>query len=215
MKEKFKFWAVTNAAYLLSRLTSGTLRTEVKNEYRLEENEQSGKGVILSVWHGQLWFPTYYWRNRGYVGLASESRDGEYITEVMEKLGWDMVRGSASRGGSRSLIKLIRRLRRGEVVGITPDGPTGPRREVKPGIIYLAQKTDSIIIPIGVAFRKKKMFSSWDRFELPCPLTKAGLVLGNPLEVNEKELTEEKLFDYSNKLEEKTSLAIEEAEELI
>ncbi len=102
--------------------------------------------------------------------MASRSRDGDYISRILNKLGWEVVRGSTSKGGARSLLKLIKKLREGKSLGITPDGPRGPIHKVKPGIIYLAQKSNALIIPIGVAFSKKKVFSSWDRFSFSLSL---------------------------------------------
>ena len=214
MKEDCKLKVITSAAYWLAKLTNGTLQREIKNEEVIDKLQADGKSIIFAFWHGHLWFPVYYWQDRGYVGLASESRDGEYISRVLRRFGWRIVRGSTTRGGARSIIKLIRKLEQGKSVVITPDGPTGPRHEVKSGVVYLAQKTDSAILPVGVSFSRKKIFSSWDKFELPWPFAKASLVYGNPIQITE-ELTQEVKKEYQGVVKEKLDAANRKAEKLL
>ncbi|PRX35722.1 hypothetical protein BX659_101216 [Orenia metallireducens] len=214
MKEGLKYELIPQFAYLLERITSGTLKVEVKNEDRLLKAKKSGKSVILAFWHGQLWFPAYYLKNRGYVGLASQSRDGEYISRVFKKMGWEMVRGSTSKGGARSLLRLIKKLKSGKNIAITPDGPRGPRHQAQAGIVYLAQKSNSVIIPGGVAFSKEKVFDSWDRFQLPLPFSKASLVFGDNIEVKE-DLVENGLEEYRKSVEDGLNSAVETAKNML
>ncbi|GAB6137336.1 lysophospholipid acyltransferase family protein [Halanaerobaculum tunisiense] len=181
MKEKMIPWL----AYWLSRLTNGSLRLQVKGRDQVTKLQKSNQQIIFAMWHGHLWLPVYYLADKDYVALASRSDDGEYISRVLAKFGWEVVRGSTSRGGARSLLQLVKKLRAGKNIAITPDGPRGPRHQVKSGVLYLAQKTDSVIIPLGVAFNRKKVFSSWDQFELPYPFTKSALVYGRPIEITE------------------------------
>jgi lysophospholipid acyltransferase (LPLAT)-like uncharacterized protein len=210
----FKFKAVTSAAYWLAKLTNGTLRLTVKGEDKLRSLQKEGRGVILALWHGKLWIPAYYWGDRGYIALASQSRDGDYITKVLHKLGWQVVRGSTSKGGARSLLKLIKKIKAGRTVVITPDGPTGPRHQVKSGVLYLAAKTDSVIVPIGVSSKTQKEFASWDKFELPYPFSRAALVYGEPMEVEDK-LSEDQKKSYKAELEHRLTGAGNRAESIL
>ncbi|AGB42295.1 hypothetical protein Halha_2421 [Halobacteroides halobius DSM 5150] len=205
MKKRIIPWL----AYWLSKMTNGSLRLQVKNESRVTNLQKDNKQIIFAMWHGQLWLPVYHLRNKGHIALASQSDDGEYISQVLNKLGWGVVRGSTSRGGARSLLKLVKEIRRGKNVAITPDGPTGPRHKVKSGILYLAQKTNSTIIPLGVSFSKKKVFNSWDKFELPYPLAKGALVYGKPLEVTEVNEC------YQQKLKEHLEAAVVSAQKML
>jgi len=214
MREGLKYELIPQFAYMLQRITSGTLKVEVKNEDRLLEAKKSGKSVILAFWHGQLWFPAYYLKNRGYVGLASQSRDGEYISRVLKKMGWEMVRGSTSKGGARSLLRLIKKLQAGKNIAITPDGPRGPRHQAQSGIVYLAQKSNSVIIPGGVAFSKEKVFNSWDRFQLPLPFSKVVLNFGDSIEVEEN-LSDDNLEEYKKFVEEGLNSAVKTAKNML
>lgn len=208
-----KQFFISEVAYWLSQLTNRSLNLTVKNEGELAEIKDSGRNIIFAVWHEHLWLPVYYLRNRDCAALASESRDGEYITGVLERLNWEVVRGSTSRGGIRSLMKLIKKLRQGQEVAITTDGPTGPRRQVKPGIYYLAKKTDSVIVPLGVAFKTKKVFNSWDRFKLPAPFTKASLVFGEGITIAQENA--EDIDYYQELIKDRINQTIQTAEEVL
>ena len=211
--QNIKQYLISTTAYCLSQLINRSLNVKIKNEEKLAKIKAEGKNIIFALWHEHLWFPLYHLRTRDCVTLASESRDGEYIAGVLDRMQWETVRGSTSRGGTRSLLRLIKKLRQGKEVAITTDGPTGPRREVKPGIYYLAKKTDSVIIPLGVAFQKKKRFNSWDRFQLPAPFTKAVLVYGAGIEVAEDNADD---VDYYQQLiKEKINETITEAEDIL
>ncbi|MFO7820251.1 MAG: lysophospholipid acyltransferase family protein [Halanaerobacter sp.] len=211
--ENLKGSIISNLAYWLSCLSNSSLNLKVQNEARLAEIKESGRNIIFALWHEHLWLPVYYLSKRDCVTLASESRDGEYITGVLERLDWEVVRGSTSQGGTRSLLRLIKRLKQGQEAAITVDGPTGPRREVKPGIYYLAKKTESVVIPVGVAFKRKKVFNSWDRFKLPAPFTKAVLTFGAGIMV-EAESSEDAAY-YQELIGDQINAAIKEAEEML
>ncbi|MCK8816353.1 lysophospholipid acyltransferase family protein [Natroniella sulfidigena] len=215
MKEQLKLKLIPNSALLLAKVINSTLSLEVQGAKRVNQLLAGDKSVIFAPWHGQLWLPSYYLRNQGYVALASQSRDGEYISRLLNKLGWEVVRGSTSRGGARSLLKLVKKLRQGKQIAITPDGPRGPIHQVKPGVVYLAQKTDSIIIPIGVSYTKKKEFSSWDRFWLPAPFSKAALVFGAGLEIKEDKLSTVEIENYQKLLGQKINQAGQAAEKIL
>ncbi|WP_408955153.1 lysophospholipid acyltransferase family protein [Natroniella sp. ANB-PHB2] len=215
MKEQLKLKLIPNLALLLARMINSSLRLEVRGEERVNKLLAGDKSIIFALWHGQLWLPSYHFRDQGYVALASQSRDGEYISRLLQKLGWEVVRGSTSRGGARSLLRLVKKLRQGKHIAITPDGPRGPIHQVKPGVVYLAQKTDSIIIPIGVSYTKKKIFSSWDHFWLPAPFSKAALVYGAGLEIKEDKLSNVEIEDYQRLLGQKINQAGQAAEKVL
>ncbi|MGM0601829.1 MAG: lysophospholipid acyltransferase family protein [Bacillota bacterium] len=199
------------AAYLLICLINSTLNIKVEGWDEAEKHLNNSGAVIFSAWHGKTWVPVYFLRSKGIYALASLSRDGGYMTGVLNRLGWNVIRGSSSRGGSRSLLSLFRRLKRGESAALTPDGPTGPIYEVKPGIIFLQERSDGVIIPIGVDSSYKKNFSSWDNYMLPLPFSKTALVFGDAVTFDKNLAVEEK----QQILKEKMQKAERRASELI
>jgi lysophospholipid acyltransferase (LPLAT)-like uncharacterized protein len=114
--------------------------------------------------------------------MASLSRDGELTARVATALGWTVVRGSTSRGGRAGLLALYRGMTRlGLSPVVLPDGPRGPRREPKPGVVVLAQMAAAPIVPFACVPRRSVVLGSWDRMLLPLPLTSIRLALGEPL----------------------------------
>tara|TARA_Y100000022_G_C13229527_1_gene366634 strand:+ start:659 stop:1318 length:660 start_codon:yes stop_codon:yes gene_type:complete len=143
------------------------------------------KSIILCCWHGQLLIPFMHLMNKKYYGLASLNRDGELISKIGKQLGWKMLRGSSSRGGSKIFVEIVKILRQpSSVVGITPDGPKGPEKIPKPGVIRAAQKTGAFIVPVSSMSTKNWQFINWHTFYLEKPFGKIFLQYGEPLQFN-------------------------------
>jgi len=177
--------AAVGAAAMLGR---GYLRLlQVTTRFRhegleaaLQAREQRGP-LLWCFWHNRLLGPLIPHRNCQAGVVISQSRDGELITRIVEGFGYVGLRGSSSRGGSDALRAVLRHLRNGKDIAFTPDGPRGPRYTVHPGVIYVAQRTGVPVVPIGVAYSRKVVFGSWDRFQLPLPLGTVCLRYGEPL----------------------------------
>jgi len=193
-------------AYYLIKATNFSYRLEVEGWQPVKEKLDQQESLVFSSWHGKSWVPTYFLRDLEIYALSSLSRDGSYMAQVLKRLGWRTVRGSSSRGASRSLLELYRKLKKGESTAITPDGPTGPIYQVKPGIIFLQEKAGSYLVPIGVDARWKKNFNSWDQYLLPLPFSKTALVFAEPfkfkagLEMEEKQkILKEKMTEVNKR----------------
>ena len=119
--------------------------------------------------------------------MISQSKDGEFIAKSVERLGIHSIRGSSSRGGGRALAEMMRILKQGGIVALTPDGPRGPVFEVQTGVVQLAQKMECPVIPLAMATKRKKIFSSWDRFEIPYPFNRISVVYGDPMFFSKEE----------------------------
>jgi hypothetical protein len=134
------------------------------------------------------------------AGLVSPHQDGSYLAEAMRRLGIRSVRGSSKRGASRALRELLDRVRDLHVA-ITPDGPRGPRRQMKTGIIYLASRSGRIIIPTGYACRRAwRIPGSWTDMQLPKPFTRIH-ARGGPAFVVPPDLEREELEVYAERLQ--------------
>jgi len=140
--------------------------------------------AIACFWHNRLLGPLIPQRNRHCGVVISQSQDGELITRVVEGFGYVGLRGSSSRGGSDALRAVLRHLRRGYDVAFTPDGPRGPRYAVQPGVAYVARRTGIPVVPVGVSYSRKKVFGSWDRFQLPLPFGTVCLIYGEPVRLD-------------------------------
>lgn len=146
---------------------------------------RAGKPFIYAFWHQRQVAFTYTHRGVGAHVLVSRSRDGEIIAKTMELSRIGAVRGSSSRGAAGAARELLEKLRSGQAVGITPDGPRGPARTVKEGVLFLAQRAGVPILPLtSAASRRIELARSWDRFHIPLPLSRIGIWYAPPIFVS-------------------------------
>jgi len=127
---------------------------------------------------------TYYFRNQGIVVLTSQNRDGEYIARVIQRFGYGVARGSSTRGSHQATAEALRALINGKDVGITIDGPRGPRYVAKRGAAYIARKSGNPVVPFSISAEKKWVMRSWDQFQIPKPFSRAVVLIGNPVYVD-------------------------------
>ena len=170
-----------------------TGRWKVVNEGIPKRFWETGKPFILCFWHGRLLMMPYCWDHRKTIHmLISRHRDGQLIARTVGHFGIETVAGSSSRGGAAALRAMVKSLADGEYVGITPDGPRGPRMRASNGIINVARLSSVPIIPATYSTNRGKVLGSWDRFLVPWPFAKGVLVWGDPIEVR-RDLDEEGL----------------------
>jgi lysophospholipid acyltransferase (LPLAT)-like uncharacterized protein len=115
--------------------------------------------------------------------LVSQHRDGRVIGDVVRRFGIRPILGSSTRGGAAGLRNLLAALRRGDIVGITPDGPQGPRREAAAGIAQLAALSGVPILPCAARTCRRIQLNSWDRMTIPLPFGRGVMVCGPAMTV--------------------------------
>ncbi len=204
-------WAVWVTSWGV-RLLGFTLRPVYIHPQHEQCAWSSGRPVLLAAWHGRaLYLLRHYYRQRQhFTVLVSHSRDGELLSQVLQACGIDTTRGSSSRGGIRALLGLVRKMRRGSHALVIPDGPRGPRYQVQPGIVLVAEKTGATILPVTYSARWKKVLTSWDRFIIPLPFSRVVVVYGEPIQVPSPlipTLLRAKQHELENALREITDLA--------
>ena len=165
---------------LLMRVLARTLRFRVEDRCGITRGAM--QPFIGAFWHNRiLVVPIIYERyclgRRGHC-LTSPSKDGAIIAGVMERFGIGSVRGSSSRRGTTALRELSALIAAGEDVAITPDGPRGPKYRLSPGVIKLAQITDTPVMPIHIGYSDFWELKSWDAFRIPKPFSRIDVVFG-------------------------------------
>lgn len=164
------------------RLWMSTMRLRVASaDGREHPADPAEQRYIYTFWHESLLAPLAT-RPKIRV-LISQHTDGEVIAQICQRLGIGVIRGSTARGGCQALLEMIRDADETTHLGITPDGPRGPRRELKPGAIMVASQSGLPVVPIGVGFVRAWRFRSWDRFALPLPGSTVLGVIGAPIDV--------------------------------
>ena len=184
--------------YILLRMLRFTWRVYFSDPHGIMEAGRN-RPLIFCAWHNRLAYVMIAIREdiqpktgRRLAAMVSASRDGAFLVEILRAFDVEPVRGSTSRRGRQALLELSRQVKAGRHLGITPDGPRGPCYEIQDGILSLAQLTGLPIVPIGCQARRKVRFKSWDRFQLPWPLTRCDVAFGEPLEVPRKATNEQR-----------------------
>ncbi len=182
--EALRNWLVINLLPPLASIYHGTLSvTEVNRSVREKVIEGYGK-AIYAFWHNRFFPLIFENRDSGIVILVSQSKDGDLIDAVLKKLGFNTVRGSSSKGAISALKALVREVLQGRSVALMPDGPKGPRYEVKEGVLALSKLTGVPIIPVSVVYSSYWELNSWDRFMIPKPFSKVIIGYGEPFLVD-------------------------------
>ena len=148
--------------------------------------------VVFAFWHGDLLMQPYlYYQFRKVPKanvLISDHFDGSLISKTMEYFKLGTIAGSSNRNAAKVLIQAIKTLKDGYDIGITPDGPKGPRYSVSDGIIVMAQKTGAKVIIYNCRPSKYWQLNSWDRFVIPKPFGILEFFASEPIDLSGMEL---------------------------
>lgn len=173
------------------RLVWATGHWEMRNQAVPQAFWAERKPFIMSFWHGRMLVLPALWPQSAKIHmLISMHRDGELIANAIGYFGHGTVRGSSpkpgndrDKGGLAALRTMLKALKAGEYVGITPDGPRGPRMRASEGIVTVAKVSGVPIIPCAYGAKRRWVLGSWDRFIIPAPFTRGVVVWGEPLYV--------------------------------
>lgn len=165
------------------RALASTWRYRVIGGETVESLRANNTPFIFSLWHGHLLPLIWHHRDQGVAILVSEHRDGELIARLARSIGYRLVRGSTTKGGERALLALVRELRAGREVAVTPDGPKGPAHSYAPGALIAAQRSGAPIVPIAAHADRAWHLGSWDSFMIPKPFARVTVAYGHPARV--------------------------------
>jgi lysophospholipid acyltransferase (LPLAT)-like uncharacterized protein len=203
--------------YLLLKAIHSTLRWSIIGLENHNWTEESPR--ILTFWHGhQLLMPRVYLNffkrrtSHPIFVLISEHGDGRLVAKAMDLMGIKSVPGSSTRGGREAFFRLIDLISEGSHIAVTPDGPKGPRHELKEGVIKLAQRSGAPILPVAAFAQKSWTFKSWDKMVLPKPFSKAVLLAGPEITVPRR-LTSAEVEGYRLKVQEELNQLTRKAAE--
>lgn len=197
------------------RLVYCTTRWEYDGKQYLEEAQrEDGPPVVYCFWHGRLlMMPALRARKRPMHVMISEHRDGELIARVSRFLGVGAVRGSSRRGATKALRGALGSLKEGFDLGITPDGPRGPRYHAQGGAVALARLSGASLLPVTYATSRARLLQSWDRFLLALPFARGYVCCGEPITVP-REAGDVLLEDKRRALEEALNALTRQADQL-
>ena len=158
-----------------------TCRHEIRHlEYLTDTIERHGHAII-AIWHETATYALYKHVGSNYHAAASFSFDGELAARLTHGFNVECVRGSSSRGGSGALQQLEMALNLVECVGLTMDGPRGPRRYAQPGLAILSARTMVPVVPLAFSVSKSWRLGTWDRMAVPKPFSKVIIDYAPPI----------------------------------
>lgn len=157
-----------------------TVRIESRNR------EVLARPAALAFWHGRLLGLLMDRLGCGAVAMASRSSDGALAAGALVGAGVKVARGSTQKGGLEALAEMEAIVRAGApFAALTVDGPRGPWRKVKPGIVTIARRLEVPLVPASFSCRSARVLGSWDRLVLPRPFTRIVAEYGDPIPPSE------------------------------
>lgn len=168
--------------FLAISLWKATLRITIVGEENRQAIRAKGKKPLHAIWHQRMVGGILAHPGEGYVTMASKSEDGEIIATFLKYWGFVAARGSSSRGGDVASNEFLEALKTAPGGALTPDGPRGPARTCKRGILVLAEQGNGLVLPSSSSSSSPRFLNSWDRFLMPLPFSRCVVVFGPPLE---------------------------------
>ncbi len=214
MKKSFGYrlslYLVPTLLAFIVRIWFFTCRVNVhglENRNRVMDNGGSGIG---SFWHYSFLYSFYHNRKEKVVAMVSASKDGEYISKLLENFAVQTVRGSRNKGGISALKGMIRTMRNGYSAAIVADGSQGPARVLQAGCIVLSSRSGAPVVPMLWSCNRYIRIRSWDGTSIPYPFSRIEFFYGEPLQVPPK-ITSDEIEDYRVILEERLNNLYKEA----
>ena len=164
-----------------------TLRMTIVGEEHRQAIRAKGKKPLHAIWHQRMVGGILAHRGEGYVTMASRSEDGTIIATFLKYWGFGAARGSSSRGGDVASADFLEGLKTAPGGALTPDGPRGPARKCKRGILVLAEQGNALVLPSSSSSTRPRFLDSWDRFLVPLPFTRCVVVFSPALERGDAE----------------------------
>jgi len=177
---------------LLLRALGATWRVSVEGVNPLTAPDAAPIARLGVFWHRNILTACYFFRDADFGVSVSRSRDGDLVTALLQYLGYaPPTRGSSSRGGGASLRALVREVRAGRTVSVVADGPRGPARCTKAGVVILGQLTQAPIYPVAFSASAAWRAGSWDGTIIPLPFARVVCAFGEPIRVPPDDTDEE------------------------
>ena len=180
---KFTDWLILVVAAPLIYLLGLTLRIREVGRGDLGPRGKQDEAPLWALWHETILMSVWYHRRQKVRVMISASRDGELISAIARLFGYVPVRGSSSKGGKEAAAEMVDNLKEGKRSAITPDGPRGPRRQLKLGVVTIARLSGRPVVPFTFEAEKCWRLKSWDRFIIPKPFSRAVFVYGEPIRI--------------------------------
>ena len=186
MMNSLKLYLFTKIGKLLILLLYNTNKWNIEGEEHYKQLIEQRKSVIISIWHGRVLTFVKQLAYKKYYAVAGTHFDAEIIARICANMGWNVIRGSSSDKGREAYEAILNTLNQpGSVVAMTPDGPKGPAKIPKAGLVKAAQRTGAFIIPAAAHSTRRWGFTNWDTFYVAKPFGRIEMIYGKPISFSE------------------------------
>jgi hypothetical protein len=216
---RLKYRLAPSLGYYLIHILVRTIKMKRLDNSGIDWSDT--KPCLLVCWHGDLLFipvgfqeVTRNLPSHPVAAIASRHGDGRIAAQILERFGFGQISGSSSEGGGSALIKMRKLLRTGSHVAVSPDGPRGPARVPKSGVVYLASACNAPIVPFTIVCSSQWTLKTWDKFFIPKPFCRAVSLIGEPITIPQN-LRKEELQQYNDVLKEQLDQLKEKAREAL
>ena len=183
-----KLYFISKLGKWLLFLLYNTNKWNIEGEEKYIKLIEQGQSVIISIWHGRVLTFVKQLAYKKYYAVAGTHNDAEIIARICINMGWKVIRGSSSDKGREAYEAILDALNEpGSLVAMTPDGPKGPAKIPKAGIVKAAQRTGAIIIPAAAHSTKRWGFTNWDTFYVAKPFGRIEMIYGKPISFSKDE----------------------------
>ena len=200
LRERLSTWLVPWLGHVYIRLLHKTMRIEYRGEHVLDRARERSGRYILAFWHSRWVMMPYVYPDSRIVVLISQHRDARMLGRILERFGLATAFGSSTRGGAAGLRSVLRFVRDGYDVGIAPDGPKGPRWQVKPGVVVTAKLSGLPVVPVTFSSTHARRLRSWDRTLIPRPFDRGLYLYADPVWVP-RDIDDEEVETYRRRIE--------------
>ncbi|MDP2193521.1 MAG: lysophospholipid acyltransferase family protein [Alphaproteobacteria bacterium] len=161
-----------------------TTRWQMVGNVKYDQTLQIQRPIIFCCWHQRLFILPCFWDPKIRTGkaLLSSHSDGLLISKILKLFHVESIYGSTTRGGDQAGLKIVRDLRKNNVIFITPDGPKGPHQCASKGIAHLAFLSKALVVPVSYRTTRHIKLKSWDQFMVPLPFSSGTFVCGEPID---------------------------------
>lgn len=185
---RIKHWMYLGLILAGTAVLRVLFRTVRVQHYRIEPDAtpysrpEGSVRYAFPFWHDQIALAIFSLRTWNLSGLISRHRDGGYVADAARIAGIRPVRGSSSRGGAMAVAELLRLPTLH--FAMTPDGPRGPRRKLKDGVVFIASRSGRPLVPSGMACSNAwEIRGSWTTLTIPKPFSRTVLIAGTPVSI--------------------------------
>lgn len=198
-------WVMGILAWIVAKYITFVFRTSqwtFHGKENIQDYWDQKKPLITCFWHGRmLMMPCAWMSDSPFAMLISAHPDGQIIAKTIKHHRIDTVVGSSSKGGLEALRSILAQLKDKVSVGITPDGPRGPRFVASEGIVTISRLSGVDILPSTYSTCKMVTIGSWDRFRIPLPFGKATMCWGQPIPAPSKRASQQELEKVRQRVE--------------